>query len=403
MLCRRLDQISLVILAVTLVTWSGADHARADAKLMKMDQTSQQSAPAPPERPQTPKSPVPYKQREVTYLNLVDKTQLAGTLTIPTGKGPHPAVLLLPGSGPVDRNATMLPGHKPFLVIADYLTRRGIAVLRVDDRGAGKSTGEYLESTGETFTSDALAGVDFLKKQSLVDKRRIGLIGHSQGAMIAAMVAARSNDISLVIMLAAPILPDRINSRLRLTASLRTKGTAEEEINRQLALLERFNSQVVEGADDAALRSSLRELIRASYPSSAPLPEKELDNIVEQQLQRLHSRYVRFFMKYDPRVELKRLRIPVLAISGSLDSAVPARDNLNEIHKILREAGNKDSIAIELYGINHLMQTATTGDPLEMMKIEETFSPKVLELMASWIASRTRVSRQSMPVHRVVA
>ena len=206
------------------------------------------------------------------------------------------------------------------------------------------------------------------------------------------MVAARSNDISFVIMLAAPILPDRINSRLRLTASLRAKGTAEEEINRQLALTERFNTQVLEGAGDAALRSSLRELIRVSYPGGS-LREKELNNIVEQQLPRLRSRYVQFFMRYDPRVELKRLRVPVLAISGSLDSAVPAQENLNEIHKVLSEAGNKDFTAIELYGINHLMQTASTGDPLEMMKIEETFSPKVLELMASWIASRTGVSK----------
>lgn len=176
-------------------------------------------------------------------------------------------------------------------------------------------------------------------------------------------------------------------------ATLRAKGTSEDEIKRHLDVADRFNTQLREGADDAALRSSLRELIKASHPSDPALAEKELDNIVEQQLPRLHSRYVRFFIEYDPRVDLKRLAIPVLAISGSLDQAVPPNENLNEFEKVLGEAGNKDATAIELYGINHLMQTATTGDPLEMMKIEETFSPKVLELMAAWIRLRARVSQ----------
>jgi pimeloyl-ACP methyl ester carboxylesterase len=389
---RKVRQINLVILTMAGIILNVPDHACAETKLItEMVQASQQAP--PPERPQTPKSPFPYKQREVTYPNLVDKIQLAGTLTVPSDKGPHPAVILLPGSGPVDRNATMLPGHKPFLVIADYLTRRGVAVLRVDDRGAGNTTGKYLDSTGENFANDVLASIDFLKKQSEVDARRIGLIGHSQGGMIAPMVAARSTDISFVIMLAAPILPDRVNSRLRLMATLRAKGTSEDEIKRHLDVADRFNTQLREGADDAALRSSLRELIKASHPSGPALAEKELDNIVEQQLPRLHSRYVRFFIEYDPRVDLKRLAIPVLAISGSLDQAVPPNENLNEFEKVLGEAGNKDATAIELYGINHLMQTATTGDPLEMMKIEETFSPKVLELMAAWIRFRARVSQ----------
>jgi pimeloyl-ACP methyl ester carboxylesterase len=346
-----------------------------------------------PERPQTPKPPFPYHQREVTYTNSADKIQLAGTLTIPSGKGPHPAVILVPGSGPVDRNATMLPGHKPFLVIADYLARHGIAALRVDDRGVGGTTGNYLDSNGETFANDLIAGLNFLKKQSEIDKGRIGLVGHSQGAMLAPMVAARSSDVAFLIMLATPIFPDRINSRLRLTASLRAKGTTEEEINRQLAHTESFQARVIEGANDDALRPLMRELIKASYPSAAPPSDQELDSIVEQQLPRLKSYYVRFFMQFDPRVELRRVRVPVLAINGSLDQVALATENLSEIHKILREAGNRDTTVIELYGVNHLMQTATTGEPQEMMKLEETLSPKALEIMTAWLRTRVRLSQ----------
>lgn len=391
MLSHALLPMTLFLLIIAGVRWTPSLQGAAQTKVIKgAIHMSEQST---PERPQTPKPPFPYKQREATYTNPADKIQIAGALTLPAGKGPHPAVLLIPGSGPVDRNATMLPGHKPFLVIADHLARNGVAVLRVDDRGVGKTGGNYMDSTGENFANDLLAGIDFLKRQPEIDGRHIGLIGHSQGAMIAPMVAARSNDLSFVIMLAAPIFPDRINSRLRLVASLRAKGTAEEEIKRQLALSENLHDRLVEGDDDASLRPLLGELIKASYPPGVPLSQKELDNIVEQQLPRLRSRYVRFFMQYDPREELRRVRIPILAIGGSLDQAVSARENLSEIEKLLREAGNRDVTVIELYGINHLMQTAKTGDPVEMMQIEETFSPKVLEIMSGWIRSRSRLAQ----------
>src|SRR5688572_2120037 len=229
MLSDKSRRITLVFLILAIVVTTSSLPVSAQAHLMARVNQGPQSA---PERPQTPKPPFPYNQRDVTYTNATDKIQLAGTLTVPAGKGPHPAVLLIPGSGPVERNATMLPGHKPFLVIADYLTRNGVAVLRVDDRSAGKSSGNYSDATGENFVNDALAGIEFLRTQREIDQKRIGLIGHSQGGIMAPMVAARSDSVAFVIMLAAPVLPDRINSRIRMTANLKARGTSEEEINR---------------------------------------------------------------------------------------------------------------------------------------------------------------------------
>jgi len=177
-----------------------------------------------PPRAQTPKPPFPYQIREALYLNPTDNTTHGGTLTIPSSKGRHPAVLLLPGSGPVGRDAEMLPGHKPFWVIADHLARRGFAVLRVDDRGVGKSTGEYFDATGQEFAQDALDAIAWLKQQPEIDPARIGLIGHSQGGMIAPLVAAKTKDVAFVVLLAAPALPDREISALRIKAQMQRDG-----------------------------------------------------------------------------------------------------------------------------------------------------------------------------------
>jgi len=334
----------------------------------------------PPQRPQTPKPPYPYKQREVAYANPADGTQLVGTLTIPEGVGPHPAVILIPGAGVADRDVTQA-GHKPFLVIADYLTRRGIVVLRVDSRKADK----YFNSTAEDFATDVLAGISFLKKQPEIDGHRIGLIGHSLGGMVAPMVAAKSTDVVFAVLLAGSVLPIRDISQMQRGQMLRARGLSEDEVRRRLNFSLVLYDRLAAGEDNAPLREDLREFIKLQLPAKMALTPEQLDGILKQELTRVGSSFYKFLHTYDPHVALRQVKCPVLAMNGSLDQAVTARENLEEIEKALRAAGNSDVAVMELYGLNHFFQVAKTGSPSEIVQIEETISPQVLQIMTGWI------------------
>ena len=333
-----------------------------------------------PKRPQTPKPPFPYKQREAAYTNSADGARLAGLLTIPEGAGPHPAVILIPGSGGADRDGTAA-GHRPFLVIADHLTRRGVAVLRVDSRKAAS----YLEVTCEDTASDVLAGITFLQKQPEIDARRIGLIGHSLGGMIAPMIAAKSKDVAFIILLASPCIPVRNLTGMQIGVRLRSKGMIEDEVRQRtetsLALLDRLSA----GEESPALREALREFIKMQLPSEMVATPEQIEGFTKQEIATRRSRYYKFLHTYDPRATMRQVRCPVLALNGSLDQAVSARENLSEIEKALRDSGNSEATIIELYGLNHFFQTAKTGSPLEIGQIEETLSPKVLQVMTAWI------------------
>jgi uncharacterized protein len=344
---------------------------------------------SPPRRPQTPQPPFPYKQREVTYTNSADDTRLVGTLTIPKGAGPHPAaVLVSSGSGGVDRDATAA-GHKPFLVIADYLTRRGVAVLRVDSRKAD----EYLNFTADDFAGDVLAGVNFLKKQPEIAASRIGLVGHSLGGMIAAMAAAKSEDMAFAVLLAAPTVPIRDFSQAQRGQRLRAGGMPEEEVRKRLSASLNLYDRLAAGGENASLQEELREFIKLQLPPEMSLTPEQLNEIVKQEMTTLRSRYYKFLHAYDPRAALRKVKCPVLALNGSLDQAVAPKDNLGEIEKTLREAGNSDVTVIELYGLNHFFQVAKTGSPLEIAQIEETTSPKVLQILTGWIRLRVDLER----------
>jgi uncharacterized protein len=342
-----------------------------------------------PRRPQTPQSPFPYKQREVTYTNSADGIRLVGTLTIPEGAGPHPAAILVSsGSGGVDRDATAA-GHKPFLVIADYLTRRGVAVLRVDSRKAD----EYLNFTVEDFAGDVLAGVNFLKKQPEIVAGRIGLVGHSMGGMIAALAAAKSENMAFAVMLAAPAVPIRDFSQTQRGQRLRAGGMPEEEVRRRLTASLTLYDRLAAGEENASLKEELREFIKLQLPSEMAFTSEQVDGIVKQEMTTLRSRYYKFLHTYDPRVALRKMKCPVLALNGSLDQTVAPRDNLGEIEKTLRETRNSDVTVIELYGLNHFFQVAKTGSPLEIAQIEETISPKVLQILTGWIRLHVGLER----------
>ena len=349
-------------------------------------------------RPQEPKPPYPYVEEEVSYRNSAADVQLTGTFTKPKQAGRLPAVLLITGSGPQDRNEELM-GHKPFLVLADDLTRRGIAVLRVDDRGVGGSTGDRDTATSEDFARDVLAGVDYLKARADVDGKRIGLIGHSEGAMVAAMVAAKSQDVAFIAMLAGPGVKGA--ELLLLQASL------VSEISGVSAGLRAFNQQtqqrmfgvVQSERSRAAARTKLAALWeerKKDAAASAQLNDQEKrliasgDATMASQLDVLTSPWMRHFLGYDPAATLKRVRVPVLAINGLIDLQVPARQNLPAIEAALKAGGNTHVKIVELRDLNHLFQKATTGSPAEYGTIEETINPQALTVIGEWVVAQTR-------------
>jgi uncharacterized protein len=342
-------------------------------------------------RPQTPKKPYPYDEIEVTYESKQAGIKLAGALTLPKSMGPFPVVLLITGSGPQDRDETIL-GHKPFLVLADYLTRRGIAVLRVDDRGVGGSTGNVNDSTSDDFAQDVLAGVEFLKGRKEIIPTQIGLIGHSEGGIIAPLVASRSKDIAFIVMMAGTGLPGDEILYLQGAAILKTAGKSADEIARQKELQQRMFAVVRAEKDNAAAEKKLRVALEEMAAKMDKDEKKQfMDEMsaAESQIKTILTPWFRHFLVYDPRPALRKVTCPVLALNGAKDVQVDAPLNLKAIEAALKEAGNKDFTIKELADLNHLFQTCRTGAVSEYAAIEETLAPVVLETIAQWIAKRT--------------
>ena len=328
-------------------------------------------------RPQNPVKPYPYREEDVTYDNTAAHITLAATLTTPAGPGPFPAVLLITGSGPQDRDES-LAGHRPFLVLADYLTRRGMAVLRVDDRGVAKSGGNFASATTADFATDAEAGVAYLRTRREVDAKKIGLIGHSEGGMIAPMVAARNTAVAFIVLMAGPGVPGEDILLAQNTLLAQAAGVPEEQITQNTALLKGVFEILKEEKDEARLQTRLRERLTGTMP-----PE-----MISVQIRTLTSPWYRYFVAYDPAPALKRLTCPVLAINGERDMQVPPKLNLPAIRSALEASGNKNVEVTELPGLNHLFQTAKTGAPNEYAQIEETMSPVALDTIARWILKR---------------
>ncbi len=325
-------------------------------------------------RPQNPVKPYPYRDEEVSYDNKLQNVTLAATLTIPQGKGPFPAVVLITGSGPQDRDESLL-GHKPFLVLSDYLTRHGIAVLRADDRGVGKSTGIFAKATTADFATDAEAGVAYLKTRPEVDLHKIGLIGHSEGGVIAPMVAARNKDVAFIVMMAGTGVPGDQILPAQGEAIEVALGKSPEEAAKNEAKEKEMLTLVETEKDDAVLQKELKEKMAGDVPEAQ----------IGLQISQITSPWFRYFLTYDPATALRKLTCPVLAINGALDKQVLPSQNLPPIRKALQESGNQHVEVDELPGLNHLFQTAKTGSPAEYAQIEETMSPVALDKIATWI------------------
>jgi fermentation-respiration switch protein FrsA (DUF1100 family) len=338
-------------------------------------------------RPQNPKKPYPYKEEEVVVVNKEAGVTLAGTFTYPEKGEKFPAVILITGSGPQNRDEELL-GHKPFLVLSDFLTKDGIAVLRCDDRGIGKSTGNFSTATTKDFATDIFACVEYLKTRKEIDSKKIGLIGHSEGGLIAPMVAVGTKDVAFIVMMAGPgLCGDKI---LELQSKLISKaeGTPEAEINKVNVLNKKCYKIALEEKDSSKAAEKLNKLLDDYYASLSDADKKSMGGSSENlkmQTHKILSPWFKFFLSYDPKQNLSKLKIPVLAVNGEKDLQVPPKENLEVIESSLKKAGNKNYMVMEFPGLNHLFQTAETGSPTEYSKIEQTMAPAVLFAISDWI------------------
>ena len=338
-----------------------------------------------PVRPQEPKPPFPYQIEEVAFQN--GDINLAGTLTVPQGDGPFPAVLLISGSGLQDRDETVF-GHKPFWVLADHLSRAGIAVLRVDDPGIGKSTPHPEPPTTADFATDVEAGVTFLKRDDRIGT--VGLIGHSEGGIIAAIVASRRDDIGFVVLMAGPGVPGAellLKQNERIFDGMGIVGERKETL---LTLLDRLFTTLTSDMTEDEMRQQVDEIVRKQFEINGIPPAQQDETQVQAAVEQVLNPWMRYFLAFDPRPALEATRVPVLALNGELDVQVDAEQNLTAIDAALEKGGNHNVTLHRLPKHNHLFQRAKTGLINEYAVIEETISPEVLDLIRDWIVSVTQ-------------
>ena len=354
----------------------------------------------PVKRPQTPEAPFPYTETSITFSSLAKGIKLAGTLTVPKGPGPFPAAIFVSGSGGQDRDETML-GHKPFQVLADQLARLGIATLRYDDRGVGLSNGDQATGTSKDFANDAEGAVRFLKTAANIKRNKIGFIGHSEGALIAPMVAARNLDVAFVVMLAGPGVPGKDVILKQSEAIMKAMKASPAEIKKsrdsQLKIIAAVDAVVRKNPSKpdpiklvAALKKETDALI-AALPLADRIEAQKNRAMVDAQVQQFATPWFRYFLNYDPRTALRKVKVPVLVMNGDKDLQVIASQNIPEVEKALRTGGNKRVTVRLMPGLNHLFQHTETGSPQEYGTIDETFAPEAIKEIGAFIRSVNRM------------
>ncbi|WP_345951568.1 alpha/beta fold hydrolase [Mucilaginibacter sp. PAMB04274] len=344
---------------------------------------------APAKRPQDPES-FPYRQEEVTFKNQKAGNVLAGTLTLPPGAKPKKVVILISGSGPQDRNEEVAQfNHRPFLVWSDWLTRKGIAVLRYDDRGIGKSTGRFNLATSADFADDVEAAIAYLQSRPDLKGTAIGLMGHSEGGMIAPMIAARNPVVRFVVLLAAPGVPITELMVQQSKDQMRLSGAPENVIKQSIssntklfAAMNRYK-ELPDAAFKVKMDTVIYQQLRAT-PKDA-LGGQSIEEIAKRTAGQLYAPWFRYFISYRPASNLEKLRCPVLALNGTLDMQVQSAANLAGIKAALTKGGNKHFEIVPLPGLNHLLQQATTGAGSEYAQIDETVNLSALTKASDWI------------------
>lgn len=350
-------------------------------KVLGIFKGADKEEPSKIDRPQTPKPPYSYNTEEVTITNPIDKNLLAGTLTTPQNYNKNiPVYVLITGSGQQDRDSEFY-NHKPFAVIANYLGNNNIATLRMDDRGIGKSSPGKSTDTTENYATDIMAAVNFLVQKGFSN---IGLIGHSEGGAIAPMVAAKNKNIKNIILLAGPGLPGNELLTLQNKRIDEVYGATPEQIEDDIKVKSFFFKFVREYRGNNFPKDAHEELKKFFAQNTTKIPEKAQVQLSEILVNSMVPWMVAF-LKSTPEQYLVQVKIPVLALNGSLDLQITPEENLKAIKNALIKAGNKDFEVLEIPGLNHLFQTAKTGSPKEYEEIEETFSPEALEIMKNWI------------------
>jgi pimeloyl-ACP methyl ester carboxylesterase len=336
---------------------------------------------APPPRPQHPEPPYPYIETDVTFRNEPAGLTLAGTLTHPAGNGPHPAVVLVSGSGPQTRDSEVF-NHKLFHVLADHLTRRGFAVLRYDERGVGESGGAFEGATSEDFATDVAAAVRFLKTYPAIDTSAVGLVGMSEGGLVAPMVHTRFASVDFLVLMAGPSVPGS-EILVEQTAQMASaRGASPSAVDSTRAQQRRLMQTIRTAPDSATIAEQVRPMLRKQG-----VPDAQIQSQIEQ----VTSPWFRFFVRYDPAPTLRQLDVPVLALYGGTDLQVPPDQNARPMRTALQDAPSDDTTVRVLKGLNHLFQPAETGLPSEYAQIDTTMAPTALQAVSSWIRERALV------------
>lgn len=343
-------------------------------------------------RPQEPTKPYPYHSEDITFKNSKANILLSGTLTLPKKEGVYPVVILISGSGPQNRDEELL-GHKPFLVLADHLTKNGIGVLRYDDRGVGDSKGDFSSATSADFATDVESAIDFLKTRKDINKNKIGLVGHSEGGLIAPRVASTSKDVSFIVLLAGTGISGGEILLLQQKLIAKAYGVADADIKKSVQINEKIFELVFNSKNSEKLKIDLTNLLkeRLKYDTSVEIPNgMTQEDYIATQVNQVVNPWMQHFITYNPALALEKVKCPVLAVNGEKDLQVPPKENLSAIKIALEKGKNEDVTIIEFPNLNHLFQECKTGSPQEYSTIEQTFSPAALKEITDWIKKQTK-------------
>lgn len=387
------DKVSFALVALNAgfaATWSEQEKAwtgtwSQGGQTAPLNLTRTDAQALKPKRPQeeaiAARTPS-YSSQDVSFANDAAKVTLAGTFTIPPGKGPFPAVVLIHGSGPLGRDQDVFD-HKLFLVLADHLSRQGIAVLRYDKRGIGKSTGTYKGATSLDLAGDVEAALRFLRSRAEVSPRHIGIIGHSEGGLIAPMVASRDPALGFVVMLAGPGVRGELLMVEQLALGAKANGAPDTVVAAERALNQAMFAALVSAPDIEAANNRAKLFLEESERKGAMPP-----GAAKEKLKHFSTPWFHTFLRHEPAPFLQATRQPILVLNGERDLQVPSSMDLAAIRSALKD--NPRAVVKELPQLNHLFQTARTGSTAEYFTIEETMAPIVLTTVSDWIQATVR-------------